>query len=91
MILGVALFQWSRQPQYDRVRADTLLIKRRSIFMFQNSSNVIGSWFLVVDYDYLQTVGDEILAGLPLATEQENKPGVGRVLAALLHAVLSDI
>ena len=52
--------------------------------------NCHGSWFLVVDYDYLQTVGDEILAGLPLATEQENKPGVGRVLAALLHP-LSDI
>ena len=58
--------------------------------MFQNSSIVIDSWFLVVDYDYLQTVGDEILAGLPLATEQENKPGVGRVLAALLHP-LSEI
>ena len=39
----------------------------------------------MVDYDHLQTVGDEILARLPLATEQENEPGVGRVLAALLH------
>ena len=39
----------------------------------------------MVDYDHLQTVGDEILARFPLATEQENKPGVGRVLAALLH------